>query len=70
MSIEFKAFCCSIGAGLLTMVLLIIIMHFVNKYRFNNGICRKCGGNLRYFDTDSGSNDGYYCDKCKRTIWV
>ena len=70
MSIELKAFCCSIGAGLLTLVLLIIIMYFVNKYRFNNGICRKCGNNLRYFDTDSGGNDSYCCDKCKRTIWI
>lgn len=70
MCLEFKAFCCSIGAGLLTLVVLIIVMHFVNKYRFNNGICKKCGGKLRHFDTDSGGNDGYYCDKCKRTIWV
>lgn len=70
MSIELKVLCCSIGGALLTLVILIIVMHFVNKYRFNNGFCKKCGGNLRYFDTDSGDNDGYYCDKCKRTIWV
>ena len=67
MCIEFKAFCCSIGAGLLTMVLLIIIMYFVNKYRFNNGVCRKYGGNPRYldyrypiFNKNSGKIEGYY----------
>ena len=68
MSIELKALCCSIGGALLTLVILIIVMHFVNKYRFNNGICRKYCGNLRYFNTDSGGNDEYYCDKCKYTI--
>ena len=70
MSIMFKVLCCSIGGALLTLVISVIVMRFVIKYRFNNGICRKCGGNLCYFDTDSGGNDGYCCDKCKRTIWV
>ena len=42
-------------------------MYFVNKYRFNNGVCRKCGGNPRYldyrypiFNKNSGKIEGYY----------
>lgn len=69
MSIGIAALC---GIGCATMILMVvsIIMYFVDKHRFNNGICKKCGGKLQYFDTDSESNDGYYCDKCNHIIWI
>ena len=37
---------------------------------FNNGICKRCGNKLRYFDTDSQGGRGYTCDKCDYTTWV
>lgn len=29
---------------------------------WNNGICKKCGGKWRQFDTDSQGGRGYKCD--------
>ena len=69
MSIEI-AVLCSIGGALMTGIILLIIIHFVNKYRFNKGICRKCGGKLRCFDVDSGGGEGYCCIICNHTIWI
>ena len=40
------------------------------KKEYNNGICPKCGGNLRSFDSDSQGGRGYNCDKCNNFVWV
>lgn len=44
----------------------------INEERkdFNNGVCPKCGKQLRCFDMDSQGGRGYTCDKCDYTTWV
>lgn len=44
----------------------------INEERkdFNNGVCPKCGKQLRCFDMDSQGGRGYSCDKCDYTTWV
>lgn len=37
---------------------------------FNNGVCPKCGKQLRNFDMDSQGGRGYICDNCDYTTWV
>lgn len=43
---------------------------YTERKEFNNGICRKCGSTLRYFDNDSSGARGYTCDNCNNTVWV
>lgn len=40
----------------------------VSKKQWNNGKC-KCGGDWKYFDTDSQGGDGYECTNCGKVIW-
>lgn len=48
-----------------------IIFYYQQKKAYNNGICPKCGGPLKYFDSDSGGSSGYCCEKChKYYIWI
>ena len=35
------------------MLLIGIILYFIDKHIYNNGICKKCGGTMKCFDTDS-----------------
>ena len=64
----------------MTKLLLIIIMmllittsfcilYIASVKQFNNGICKKCGGKMKYFDTDSQGSDGYMCEHCGNTVW-
>ena len=56
---------------LITFVLSGIIYGiYAEKHNFNNGYCPRCGGKLKYFDTDSQGGRGYCCDKCKYFTWV
>ena len=50
--------------------LFFTIGYLVNKKIYNKGICRKCGGKMKYFDTASNFSNGYYCEKCHNTEWV
>ena len=45
------------------------LFYLNEKKKYNNGKC-KCGGNWRYFDTDSQGGEGYKCDKCKDVMWI
>lgn len=48
-----------------------VIFYYRQKKAYNNGICPKCGGQLEYFDSDSGGNFGYCCKKCHDYyIWL
>jgi hypothetical protein len=61
---------------LIGLFIFIILGSYFLGYRaektaYNNGVCPKCGGKLRHFDTDSQGGKGYCCDKCKNYItWV
>lgn len=48
---------------------VLIGMYFEYK-DFNNGICPKCGKQLKYFDTDSQGGRGYCCNECRYFTWV
>lgn len=37
---------------------------------FNNGVCPKCGKQLKHFDTDSQGGRGYCCNDCHYFTWV
>jgi hypothetical protein len=39
------------------------------KRQWNAGRCPECGGEWRYFDTDSQGGLGFKCD-CGRTCWI
>jgi hypothetical protein len=60
----------SIPAVLIAMVLMIFGSIKYEKWRYNDGICRKCGAELRYFDRDSQGRNGYTCDACDYTVWI
>ena len=48
-----------------------IIFYYQQKKAYNNGICPKCGGPLKYFDSDHGGSKGYCCEKCHNYyIWI
>lgn len=48
----------------------IIIGMYLEYKDFNNGICPKCGKQLKYFDIDSQGGVGYCCKDCHYYIWV
>lgn len=56
-------------AALITISCMFMAAHFEKK-DFNNGICKKCGEKLRFFDYDSQGGRGYCCDKCGHVVWV
>lgn len=47
-----------------------LIGMYLEKKRFNHGICIKCGKKLKLFDCDSQDGRGYYCDNCYYSAWV
>lgn len=64
-----------IGILICLLILLVIVVGMTltrnhEKKEYNNGICPKCGRNLRYFDSDSQGGRGYNCDKCNNFVWV
>jgi tRNA(Ile2) C34 agmatinyltransferase TiaS len=52
------------------MLLIGIVLYFVDKHTYNNGVCKKCGGTMKCFDTDSQGGYGYSCDKCENHFWI
>lgn len=54
------------------ILLISVTIWCINRERkdFNNGVCPKCGKQLRCFDMDSQGGRGYTCDKCDYTTWV
>lgn len=66
------------STGLLWMliimcVLLLFLSSICKEWErrdFNNGVCKRCGGKLKYFDTDSHGGRGYMCYDCYYTTWV
>lgn len=61
-----------------TLLIIFIALSFIlillgiswERWDWNKGKCRECGGNWRYFATDSQGGRGYMCDKCCNVIWV
>lgn len=45
-----------------------VIFHITEKKKYNKGC--PCGGQWRYFDSDSQGGDGYTCDKCGNVMWI
>ena len=37
---------------------------------FNNGVCHKCGKQLKFFDVDSHGGREYCCDNWQYFTWV
>lgn len=64
---------------LIILIVFILLSHTVlpklfrllEKKRYNNGKCPKCGCKLYYFGDDSQSGHGYTCTNfnCKYTTW-
>ena len=54
---------------LFTFVLLMVLAIIGEKQAYNNGVCKRCGNSLQYFDTDSQGGRGYMC-KCGYCVWV
>ena len=52
------------------LLLLSCIAIFIERRDFNNGMCPRCGAEMRHFDTDSQSGRGYCCDVCGYNTWV
>lgn len=58
------------------LVLIIIIILgikcavSIERKGFNNGICPKCGKQLKFFDMDSHGGRGYCCRNCDYYTWV
>ena len=42
----------------------------MDKHIYNNGDCKKCGGNMRCFGIDTQGTFGYTCDKCGNNFWI
>jgi len=70
-----EAFLVILGATLLGILIPASIGTYLERKQFNNGKCRKCGGNLYHFDTDSQGGRGYSCENirgqgCGGGAWV
>ena len=61
-----------IGAMLAAALLATLAGRTIESYNWNKGKCRKCGGDLVYFDTDSQGGRGYRCKTpgCGRAVWI
>ena len=59
-----------ICVGLIIFLPCTFIGITLEKREFNNGVCKHCGKNLRYFDSDSQGGRGYICDDCGYCAWV
>jgi len=59
----------TILVAILLFTVISIIMHFIEKKEFNNGVC-KCGGTLRYVTSDLRGGDCFECKKCGKIIWL
>lgn len=64
---------------IILLICIIIIIAFiygilygikVERKGFNNGVCPKCGKQLKRFDTDSQGGRGYCCNDCRYFTWV
>ena len=52
------------------LIILACVAIFVESRDYNNGLCPRCGAELRHFDTDSQGGRGYCCDACGYSTWV
>lgn len=60
-----------ISLGILGVLLGGVLWGINNEYKdFNNGVCPKCGKQLKFFDNDSHGGRGYCCDNCQYFTWV
>lgn len=62
-----------IYVSFIILILLILgVLWCINtEYKdFNNGVCPKCGKQLKCFDIDSHGGRGYCCDNCQYFTWV
>ena len=54
----------------ISLFLLIgIYARSAEKKDYNNGVCKKCGKKLKYFDSCTFGDRGYMC-KNGHTVWV
>lgn len=67
----FVAIVCAIAIIALIAFGLFGVIKIVDSYRYNGGICRKCGGKYVYIESVGGYGGAEYiygCDKCGRRI--
>lgn len=50
-------------------IALVIMGIITEKRDYNKGICKICGEELKFFDTDSQGGRGYICPN-NHTVWV
>lgn len=55
---------------IIILILGITCTIYVERKNFNNGMCPKCGKQLRFFDIDSQGGRGYCCNDCNYYTWV
>lgn len=68
-----EAFLVGIIAAMLAFGILfcsIMFLLYLDKRKYNHGICKRCGSKMRYYDMDSSGAYGFTCDKCGNDIWV
>ena len=66
MSIQILVF-----AGLLVMAIgFIIVACIIEKLEYNNGVCRKCGGYMKFAGYSTMDDRCYICERCGRMVWV
>lgn len=60
----------NISLAVLLVIALPPIGIYTEKKDFNDGICPRCGDELKHFATDSQGGRGYCCDTCDYCTWV
>ena len=58
------------GSMLVAVLVAAIIGICIETYNWNKGKCRKCGGDLRFFDYDHTASRGYECEHCYHKVWI
>lgn len=43
---------------------------YLEKKKYNGGICKMCGRKLRFFSHSPHGGRGYCCNKCHSYMWV
>lgn len=59
-----------IGGYILFAIVAAFFAASSDKELYNDGVCSRCNGTWRHFNTDSQGGRGYICDRCGDVIWI
>lgn len=61
----------TVFVGLLVLALIFIMLACViERLEYNNGVCRKCGGEMKFSGYSEMDDRCYICDDCGRMVWI